>query len=285
MRRPAINCRDRRSPSRPGPDGCHCGHPSRPSQISMNAIERGECMIARHGFRILLALLFSTAAAVEAAPRPTVVELYTSEGCSSCPPAKEYLGELTNRNDVLPLSFHVDYWDELGWRDPLAFSASTGRQRGYAARLGLHSIFTPQVVIDGRESLVGSDRRRIARRLDAASSPSIDLELARQGGDLVVSVGSESSSGSVDVVLVPFRRRVISAIGRGENQGRTLTEFNVARELRVIGHTRGAESLHIRVALDSLPKDATDVAVLAQRPSQGEIVGATQLDLSAHPAS
>ena len=242
-------------------------------------------MIARHGFRKLLALLFSTAAAVEAAPRPTVVELYTSEGCSSCPPAEEYLGELTNRNDVLPLSFHVDYWDELGWRDPLAFSASTGRQRGYAARLGLHSIFTPQVVIDGRESLVGSDRRRIARRLDAASSPSIDLELARQGGDLVVSVGSESSSGSVDVVLVPFRRRVISAIGRGENQGRTLTEFNVARELRVIGHTRGAESLHIRVALDSLPKDATDVAVLAQRPSQGEIVGATQLDLSAHPAS
>ena len=137
MRRPAINCRDRRSPSRPGPDGCHCGHPSRPSQISMNAIERGGCVIARHGFRILLALLFSTAAAVEAAPRPTVVELYTSEGCSSCPPAEEYLGELTNRNDVLPLSFHVDYWDELGWRDPLALSASTGRQRGYAARLGL----------------------------------------------------------------------------------------------------------------------------------------------------
>lgn len=221
---------------------------------------------------------------VQALPRPAVVELYTSEGCSSCPPAEEYLGELTGRNDVLALSFHVDYWDDLGWRDPFALSASTIRQRGYASRLKLNSIFTPQVIVDGRQSFVGSDRRQIGKSLGAPREASVILTVSRQNGDLVVSAEPSATAGPADVVLVPFRRQARSSIGRGENQGRTLEEFNVARELRVIGHTRG-EPLQLRVSMSSLPKDATDVAVLAQRPGQSEIVGAARLALAPYPRS
>jgi len=229
-------------------------------------------------------VLLISGVAVQAATRPTVVELFTSEGCSSCPPAEEYLGELTGRNDVLALSFHVDYWDDLGWRDPFSLAAFTSRQRGYASRLKLSSIFTPQVVLDGQESLVGSDRRRISSSLQASHEASVVLTLRKQNGDLVVLATPAADGAPSDLVLVPFRRRVKSSIGRGENQGRTLDEFNVARELRVIGHSAGTQ-VQLHVSITSLPKDATDVAVLAQRQGQGAIIGAARMALLADPQS
>ena len=215
---------------------------------------------------------------VQAAPNLTVVELYTSEGCSSCPPAEEYLGELAGRSDVLPLAFHVDYWDNLGWRDPYALPTSTARQRGYSASLKLDTIFTPQVIVGGRASLVGSDRHLISESLRAAQAASVALTLTQEDGRLVISASPSSDDKPSDLLLVPFRRHVKSAIARGENQGRTVDESNIVRELRVIGHTRG-EALQLQIPLSSLPKDATDVAVLAQRPRQGEIVGAVRLAL------
>src|SRR5215472_15938734 len=94
----------------------------------------------------------------EAQPRPAVVELFTSEGCSSCPPADAYLGELAGRPDVLALAFHVDYWDDLGWRDRFGLSQAVERQRNYARSLRLGSVYTPQVVVDGSTDYVGSNR-------------------------------------------------------------------------------------------------------------------------------
>jgi hypothetical protein len=230
------------------------------------------------GMALLLPLV-----AAQAATRPTVVELYTSEGCSSCPPADEYLGELARRPDVLALSFHVDYWDDLGWRDALALSSSTSRQRRYAHQLGLASIFTPQAILDGRESFVGSDRIGIAPRL-ARSTVTVPLALSRERAELIVDVGLETGAIDNDIVLIPFRREVVIPVARGENRGRVLREFNVARELRLIGHTsREPQQLHVPIG--SLPKDATDVAVLAQRPAQGPIVGAARLDLTSAVAS
>jgi hypothetical protein len=231
------------------------------------------------GFTLLIAGM-----AAHATSRPAVVELFTSEGCSSCPPAEEYLGELTGRSDVLALSFHVDYWDDLGWRDPFSLAAFTTRQRGYASRLKLSSIFTPQVIVDGQESLLGSDRRAIGASLRSSREASVALALTQQNGDLVVAVTPAPNSEPADLIFVSFRRQVKSSIGRGENQGRTLQEFNVVRELRVIGHSAGSP-LQLRVPVASMPKDATDIAVLAQRQGQGEILGAVRLALPAIPQS
>ena len=108
------------------------------------------------------------AAPVAAAERPIVVELFTSEGCSSCPPADALLAELATRPEVLALSFHVDYWDRLGWKDPFSSAAATARQRHYAEILGLGNVYTPQIVVDGRWQAVGSDRGEVEHALDAA---------------------------------------------------------------------------------------------------------------------
>src|SRR5208282_5788557 len=105
---------------------------------------------------------------IQAGERPIVVELFTSEGCSSCPPADALLAELAGRSDVLALSFHVDYWDRLGWKDPFSSPDATRRQHGYADLLGLATVYTPQMIVDGRWQAVGSDRSEVERALGSA---------------------------------------------------------------------------------------------------------------------
>src|SRR6516162_11255938 len=116
---------------------------------------------------VLLCLALGTATA-EAGERPIMVELFTSEGCSSCPPADALLTELAGRPDVLALSFHVDYWDRLGWKDPFSSPAATERQQRYAELLRLATVYTPQMVVDGKWQAVGSDHAEVKRALDAA---------------------------------------------------------------------------------------------------------------------
>src|SRR5579859_2803882 len=134
---------------------------------------------------IAAATLVLSCAAVTAAAetRPVVVELFTSEGCSSCPPADALLSELArSRPDVLPLAFHITYWDRLGWPDPFALRAATDRQRDYAGTLGLDSIYTPQMVVDGRRDVIGSDRGSVLAALHqaaAAAPPPVPLHLVR----------------------------------------------------------------------------------------------------------
>src|SRR5436190_8037368 len=103
-----------------------------------------------------------------AEPRPAVVELFTSQGCSSCPPADALLGELARRGDVVALGFHISYWDRLGWKDPLSSEASTARQRDYARRFHGGQVYTPQIVVDGTSEMVGSDRDAVLAALGAA---------------------------------------------------------------------------------------------------------------------
>ena len=129
------------------------------------------------------------------ATRLIVAELFTSEGCSSCPPADALLSELARtRTDVLPLAFHITYWDSLGWRDPFAFSGATARQRNYAAVLGLDTIYTPQLVVDGVRDVVGSDRSRgvagVARAAQQAAPAPISLRLARTANGISVDLGA-----------------------------------------------------------------------------------------------
>lgn len=190
------------------------------------------------------------AAAAEAAPRVTVVaELFTSEGCSSCPPADEVLTRLAGTQpvpgvEVIALGEHVDYWDRLGWRDPFSSASFTSRQSEYGARaFGTGSIYTPQIVVDGRFEGVGSDFNAIRKHvLKAAEAPRVAVTVsAQENGDAVVTgVRIETPETLVkheaaDVMLVVTEDRLVTHVRKGENGGRTLTHSAVVRSLMTIG--------------------------------------------------
>ncbi len=226
--------------------------------------------------RSCLALCLAVSAAAAAAPfaaqRPAVVELFTSEGCSSCPPAEGLIGELAKRPDVLALAFHVDYWDSLGWRDRFALPGAVQRQQQYARSLGHSSVYTPEVLLDGRTDYVGSDRRAIEAAV-AGARTGVAVDLSAVNGNLTVSLGGGQCLAPSEVLLISYLRKAVSAIGRGENAGRTLEEFNIVRSIRTLGHWDGTAQ-HFEVALATLPADATDVALLVQAPSSGQVIGA-----------
>jgi hypothetical protein len=217
---------------------------------------------------------------------PVVVELYTSQGCSSCPPADALLGEIARRPNVVALAFHVDYWDYIGWQDRFSIPQATSRQRGYVETLGLSSAFTPQVVINGRASFVGSDRREITAALTAAaeasteastdasteSSQSIPITAAVVNGELRLSLPERREQRDFDVNVVAYVPEATTVVGRGENSGRTLSEYNVVRQFRRVGTWKG-ESNTLRIPVSSFPADATRVAVLLQQSRQGAIAG------------
>ncbi|MBV8402778.1 MAG: DUF1223 domain-containing protein [Gammaproteobacteria bacterium] len=223
--------------------------------------------------RWLLVLACCGTAAANAQSRPLVVELFTSQGCSSCPPADARLGQWSARHDVIALAFHVDYWDELGWRDRFALPQSVERQDNYARALHHATVYTPELVIDGRFDALGTDDSAVERAL-AAPRSSGPLTLSLQNDAVLIALGASPQAAPCDVWLVPYLRHARSAIGRGENAGRTLEEFNIVRELRALGGWTG-DARAFRVTRSSLPADATDIAVLVQRAGQGPIIAAT----------
>ena len=212
------------------------------------------------------------------APRgPAVVELYTSQGCSSCPPADAVLGEIAQMPNVVALAFHVSYWDNIGWPDHFALPIALARQQRYVETLGLSSAFTPQAVVDGRGSFVGSDKRRI---LSAMLEPrdTIPIELGVAHGELTVSLPDRKDHAGYEVNLAAYLPQAQTHVGRGENSGRTLTEFNIVRQFRTLGPWNGREAV-FHVPLDAMPADATYVAVLLQRAAQGPIAGSATVAL------
>jgi hypothetical protein len=222
--------------------------------------------------RLIALASFFLAAPVVASARPVVVELFTSEGCSSCPPADAYLSELSrDRPDVLPLAFHVTYWNSLGWQDPYSLDAATQRQAQYAARFG-ESAYTPQMVVDGRKGLVGSNRRaaeaaiKIAQQTDEAG---VDVSGVRHGGMLSVTVGSGTGRGQV--LVVGYDAGHVTQVGRGENAGRALAESNIVRSIRSVGEWTGAP-----LKLESTPPAGEQAAILIQSPD-GAIIGAARV--------
>jgi hypothetical protein len=217
---------------------------------------------------LLAALLFAPAAA-QAAARPTVLELFTSESCSSCPPADNLLAELARtRPDLLPLAFHVDYWNALSWKDRFSSPAATARQRHYAAALG-SDVYTPQLVVDGHVQAVGSDRAAVKSAIaqaQATQAAGPDISVSAAGGQVAVSVGAAPGRG--DVLLVGFDNLHTTDVGSGENAGTAVTEANVVRSLAHLGAWSGAEMRF------NLPRPAgQNFAVLVQG-ADGTILGA-----------
>ena len=204
--------------------------------------------------------------------RPAVVELFTSQGCSSCPPADAYIGELAQHKDVLALSFHVDYWDDLGWKDPFSLAVATRRQSIYSVAQERSSLYTPQVVIDGKDEFVGTDRRNIGRALET-SRAGVPIAISLRDEDVVVELSAGAQVMPSEVSMIAYLRKAATPIGRGENSGRILEEFNIVRDLRSLGQWKG-DAASFRTRRSSLPPDATDVAILVQSTSQHRVIGA-----------
>lgn len=194
---------------------------------------------------IVVALLVSFGAA-RAAPR-ALLELFTSQGCSSCPPADKLLGELAKDPSLIALSLPIDIWDYLGWKDTLALPGHAARQRAYAEMRGDRQVYTPQMIVNGSMHVLGSDRAAIERTITMTDrNPaimSVPVRLSTADGDLKVTVKPSSSEpGEGEVWLCPVSTAIPVAIGRGENRGRTITYHNVVRAWRKLGDFSGAQS-------------------------------------------
>jgi hypothetical protein len=216
-----------------------------------------------------LVLLVAVSGA-EAQARPTVVELYTSEGCSSCPPAEAQIGKLAHQDGIIALAFHVDYWDSLGWHDRFDFPEATARQRQYAHTLKLATVYTPQLVVDGQRDVVGGGD---GIGVTSGKTAGVPIAISLQNDAVVVSLDALQSASSCDVILVGYLPEAVSKVTRGENAGRELREFNIVRSIRKLGSWQGAGE-SFSVPLTTLPGDATAVAVLVQQHDQGPIIGA-----------
>jgi hypothetical protein len=215
---------------------------------------------------------------------PVVVELFTSQGCSSCPPADALLGELAKRPDVLALGFHVDYWDYIGWKDPYASRLATKRQRQYAEGFKLSFVYTPQMVVNGVTETVGSDREGIEAAVEKAKSrpvarPSLTLQRRSDGG-LLVQVGEAEAKRPATVWLACFDRQQSTPVLRGENAGSTLTNYHVVRHFEALGTWKGS-MLELAVAPAVVAEYAgrpdQDMAVLVQTDGVGPILAAERL--------
>ncbi len=220
-------------------------------------------------FALVAAWAATAVAWADAPKRPIVVELYTSEGCSSCPPADALLTELANkRHDVLPLAFHVTYWNSLGWTDPFSFDGATKRQEGYARISSADGVYTPQMVIDGTQDAVGSDRGDVLRAIGVAATKAgvaVPIQVTRDGKDAAVRVGLGEGAGKI--WLIGYDSRHVTPVGRGENAGQTLVESNVVRSLTEVGNWSGSV-LDVHHALPA----GEHLAVLVQA-ADGHILG------------
>ena len=235
---------------------------------------------------VAAAMFFAAASHAEEPAPPTLVELFTSQGCSSCPPADAYVGVLDERDDVVVLSLHVNYWDYIGWKDPFASDALTKRQRNYGRRLSRGMVYTPEMVIDGVVDAVGSDRKAVERaiaKVRAENRMRLDIGISRaDDGGLIVSVPGARFDGEATVWLTRYDAVHETEVRRGENAGRMIRNFNVVRDLSRIGSWTGLP-LEIRLpesALTTGEGGRDGCAIIVQTDATGPVLGVRKMVLS-----
>jgi hypothetical protein len=224
--------------------------------------------------------LVMTVNQASAQPR-AVIELFTSQSCSSCPPAERLLVDLARDPSLIALSWHIDYWDNLGWKDTFAQPAFTARQRAYSAARGDGEIYTPQIVVNGVSQVVGSDRSQIDAAISSrrGSELTVPLTLDGRGSSVRISVGAASAGGlrAGTVYLLTILRSREVAISSGENANHTITDTNVVRALTPVTTWTG-EAKSVDVRLDEMG-DADEYVVLLQSGSEahpGVVLGAAK---------
>ncbi|HLJ30620.1 MAG TPA: DUF1223 domain-containing protein [Candidatus Angelobacter sp.] len=246
---------------------------------------------------ILLVLIFLLGAFVLKPPSPpaaqrkaVVIELFTSEGCSSCPPADALLGNLGNRPsangaEIIPLGFHVDYWDYQGWRDRFGSHSYTERQQKYAARFQLDGPYTPQLVVDGQTELVGSDSARAQNAIiqAAARQQQTDVQLSWKAPDrLLVLATTGNTAASSQVLLAITENELASNVAAGENGGHVLHHSAVVRDFRLLGRLNNGRlqvEIPVKAAADWKVKDLR-LVVFVQSAPLGPIEGAAAIPWS-----
>lgn len=217
---------------------------------------------------------------------PVVLELYTSQGCSSCPAADALLDSLADDPSLLPLALHVDYWDYIGWADTFAQPIYTDRQKAYARAAGERMIYTPQMIVGGVTRVEGNDPEAVAAAIAAgkAALPEVALQVTREGSGLRIRAEAMTSAAAPDggapmkLQLVRFQPEAVVEITRGENEGRTVTYRNIVADWQAVADWPGSPALDLL-----LPVSGEDpVAILLQRAAPqggpGAIVAAVRLD-------
>ena len=234
--------------------------------------------------RIWLALAAATIVAAfpaAAGPktRPVVVELFTSQGCNSCPSADAFVGQLADRKDVLAMSLPITYWDMLGWKDTLGSESNTRRQKAYANLMKRGGIYTPQIVVDGVNDIVGSREQQVNAAITAreADMSAVPVSISTGRGLIHVSVGAGKASSTATVWLFDILGQKSVKITAGENQGRTLTYYNVVRDVRAIGMWKG-EPISFDFPREDGVQPHDGLAVVVQQGSYGRILGAAKLE-------
>ena len=229
--------------------------------------------------RIFSVFLFALvlAGAARAEERLVVVELFTSQGCSSCPPADALLGELAeSRADVLPLALHVDYWDYIGWKDEFADPKYTLRQKGYARANGDRTIYTPQMIVGGVDHVVGYKPMKLGMMIEKHldQRPAVTLDLRRSGNAVTVLARAQSAQPTgLLVQLVRYTPKRTVSIRRGENAGHTLSYHNIVEQFDIVGRWDGKGAYRQNLKLSGEGK----FAVLVQRGTDGPIVAAARV--------
>lgn len=231
---------------------------------------------------LIAGFLIASYAVGYAEPR-AVIELFTSQGCSSCPPADKLLGELAADPSLVAVSVPIDYWDYLGWKDTLASPGHTARQRAYAHARGDRQVYTPQIVVNGSVHVLGSDRAAVERAISQTGGRnsaimSLPVAVSVDANSLHVKVAAaESERSGGEVWLCPLARAVSVVIGRGENHGRTITYHNVVRRWVKLGDWSGKEATWTIPLAEFKGDDIDGAAVMVQEGSHdkpGIILGA-----------
>jgi hypothetical protein len=198
-----------------------------------------------------------------------VVELFTSQGCSSCPPADALLTSLAERDDVVALAYHVDYWDYIGWEDTFGDQDYSDRQRGYAKSWGSSRIFTPQMVINGSEGVVGSKRDEVHDAMASAQLP-LPVSLTVDGGMLRLDAPADARLADATIWLVRYLDRADVSIEQGENAGKSMVYTQVVVDRQIVGMWEAASGAEIKLPIDQLAGDGNGgVAILIQQEGDG----------------
>jgi hypothetical protein len=217
-----------------------------------------------------ISLATSWGAAVHAQNQPVVIELFTSQGCSSCPPADALMHKLAARGDVIALSMHVDYWDYIGWKDEFGRPENSARQRSYAAAGGRRSVFTPQMIIGGVDSVVGTHPMDVADLIakHSASQKDVAIKVGRSSGVITVAATARRAA-KYEIKLISFTNKRTTNIKRGENAGKTITYVNVVSDFQTVKKWDGRAPLSMAAKVGSGP-----MVVLIQRAGHGAIEAA-----------
>jgi hypothetical protein len=226
---------------------------------------------------VAASLMFGAAPAPAQEAAPVVVELYTSQGCSSCPPADAFFAELLKQPGIVALGFHVDYWNYLGWADPFSNKKFTYRQKEYAMAFRQTGVYTPQIVVHGRRGEVGSDRRAVMAAIAEARKvkPTATVLLEKLGGNrLRATVVAAADAKGAELWLALMDRRQATKIPRGENEGKTLANHHVVREWRKLGDLADEKTELAITATGEKGEKRGAAAVIVQQPKAGRILGA-----------